>query len=65
MNNEWNFEDPIDEIYAIRRKVSSMYGHNVDRMFEAMVERQRISESEGHRIVRLPIERETPVLAMA
>jgi len=53
MENEWNFEDPLEEIYAIRHKISSEYGHDANRMFEAMIERQRASEASGRKIVRL------------
>ena len=53
MENEWNIEDPLEEIYMIRHKISSEYGHDANRMFEAMIERQRESEAAGRKIVRL------------
>lgn len=29
MENNWNYEDPMDVIYAIRRMISERYGHDV------------------------------------
>ena len=43
----------MTEIYLIRHKISSKYGHDANRMFEAMIERQRESEAAGRKIVRL------------
>ena len=65
METEWTFEDPIDEIYAIRAKISAKYGHDVHKIFEAVAEQQRIEEAKGRRYVRLPIARTAPTPAMA
>ena len=40
MNENWNYDDPIDEIYAIRRKISEQYGHDVNCYFDAMIARR-------------------------
>ena len=56
--------DPVlEEIYAIRRKISEQYGHNVYRLAEAIAERQRMAEAKGRKYVRLPIARVTPAMA--
>ncbi len=55
--------DPImEEIYAIRRKISERYGHNIHRYIEAMRAKQREEEAAGivHHFVRLPIARTAP-----
>ena len=62
MNENWNYDDPIDEIYAIRRKISEQYGHDVNCYFDAMIARQSESESQGTAFVRLPIARVAPAM---
>ena len=62
MNENWDYDDPIDEIYAIRRKISEQYGHDVNRYFDAMIARQSESESQGAAFVRLPIARVAPAM---
>ena len=32
MTTNWNFADPIDEIYAIRRNISERCGNNIRRI---------------------------------
>ena len=62
MTENWNYDDPIDEIYAIRRKISEQYGHDVNCYFDAMIARQSESESHGAAFVRLPIARVAPAM---
>jgi hypothetical protein len=50
MENNWNYEDPMDEIYAIRRMISERYGHDVRRIAAAARERMKREEAEGSRI---------------
>ncbi len=63
MENDWNFEDPIDEIYAIRRKISAQFGNNIRRIAEAAKEWRRRDEAAGVKYVRLPIARVVPAMA--
>ena len=63
MENDWNFEDPIDEIYAIRRKISAKFGNNIRRIAEAAKEWRRRDEAAGVKYVRLPIARVAPAMA--
>ena len=59
-----NAYDPVlEEIYAIRRKISEQYGHNVYRLAEAVAERQRMAGARGRKYVRLPIARIAPAMA--
>jgi len=63
MEIDMNAYDPImEEVYAVRRKISERSGHNVYRLAEAVAERQRAAETKGRRYVRLPIARVTPVM---
>ena len=58
MEIDMNACDPVlEEIYAVRRKISERYGHNVYRLADAVAERQ------GRRYVRLPIARIAPAKA--
>ncbi len=43
--------DPIDEIYAIRRRISARYGHDARKLSDAMIERQRASAAQGRKVV--------------
>ena len=43
--------DPIEEIYAIRQRISARYDHDPDRLFQAMVERQKIAVAQGRKVV--------------
>ena len=64
MEIDMNAYDPVlEEIYAIRRKISERYGHNVYRLAEAVSERQRMAEAKGRKYVRLPVARVAPVMA--
>ena len=64
MEIDMNAYDPgLEEIYAVRRKISERYGHNVYRLADAVAERQRMAEAKGRRYVRLPIARIAPAKA--
>ena len=52
------FDDPMDEIYAMRHKVAEKYDYSLDRIFEAAA-RQREDEAKGMVYIRLPIARRT------
>ena len=56
------YDDPLEEIYAIRRELSARYGHDVHRLAEAAREWKRRVEAEGTRYVRLPIARRAPTV---
>ena len=51
------YDDPLDEVYAIRRRISAKYGNDIHRIFAAAREEQRRAEARGVRYVRLPIAR--------
>ena len=53
------FDDPMDEIYAMRHKVAEKYDYSLDRIFEAAAARQRENEAKGMVYIRLPIARRT------
>ena len=36
MTTKWDFADPIDEIYAIRRNISERCGNNIRRIVSAV-----------------------------
>jgi len=58
MKDEFDFEDPLEEVYAIRRKRSQMFGHDVSRIIHAACERMHNDIEKGTRTyVRLPIVR--------
>jgi len=57
------YQDPLEEVYAVRRAISAKYGHDVHRIFEAVAEQQRIEEAKGRKYVRLPIARVAPAMA--
>ena len=64
MKIDMNAYDPVlEEVYAVRRKISERYGHNVYMLAEAVAERQRMEEAKGRRYVRLPIARIVPAKA--
>lgn len=41
------YDSPIEEIYAIRQKISAEYEHDPDKLFRAVVEQQKRQVSEG------------------
>lgn len=58
MNGNEAFADPMDEIYAIRRRISAKYSHDVRLVAEAARQRMIRDEATGKRTyVRLPIVR--------
>ena len=63
MTNDIKFEDPIDEVYAVRRKISSRYGHNIRKIVEAAREWMRQDEDEGRVYVSFPSARIAPAMA--
>lgn len=63
METDWTFEDPMERVYAVRRKISAECGHSVYRLAERIAEQQRAAETCGRRYVRLPIARVAPARA--
>ena len=56
--------DPVmEEIYAIRRRISERYGHDIHRYVAAMRELHKNDEAKGIKYVRLPIARVAPATA--
>ena len=51
MAADTTYPDPIDEVYAIRQRMSARYGHDARRLSDAMIERQRVSAAQGRKIV--------------
>jgi len=61
MKDEFDFDDPMDEIYAIRKKRSQQFGHDIRRIVQAACERMHRDLASGTRnYVRLPIVRRPP-----
>ena len=63
MENNWDYEDPMDEIYAIRRKISAQFGNNIRKIAEAAKEWRRQDEASGRKYVSLPTARVSPAMA--
>ena len=59
---ELDFEDPMEWVYEVRRRISAKYDHDIDKLFAAMAERQREEEAKGKVYVRLPIARVAPAM---
>ena len=59
---ELDFEDPLDWVYEVRRRISEKYGHDIKRYTAALLKKQRQKEAQGIHInyVRLPIVRRIP-----
>ena len=59
------YDDPLEEVYAIRREISEQYGHDIHRIFVAAREWQREQEAHGVKFnfARLPIVCRNPVMA--
>ena len=56
MEIDMNAYDPVlEEIYAIRRKISERYGYDIHRYVAAMRELHKDDEATGIKYVRLPI----------
>jgi len=60
MNENIVYEDPMEEIYAIRKQISEECGHSIDRLFELLAGQRKIDESNGIRYINLPIVRRAP-----
>lgn len=62
--NDPKYEDPLEEMYAIRRGISEQNGHDIHRIFEAAREWQREQEAHGVKFnfVRLPVARHSSVM---
>ena len=58
----WNYADPMDEIYAIRKQISEKCGHSIDRLFEMLAGRRAVDEANGIRYVKLPVVRREPIV---
>ena len=41
------YQDPLEEVYAIRREISEQYGHDIHRLVEGLREWQREQEANG------------------
>lgn len=63
MRNDLEYEDPIDEIYAIRKELSAEYGHDLNRIFADADAWRKRDEAAGFKYVRLPIARVAPATA--
>ena len=62
MNNV-SCEDPMEEVYAIRRKISAECGYDVNRVIaRAKARMERDVQSGSRRYVRLPIARRAQVM---
>ena len=59
---ELDFDDPMDWVYEVRRRISEKYGHDLERYTAALLEKRRQDEARGIHVnyVRLPIARVTP-----
>ena len=54
------YQDPMEEVYAVRRAISAKYGHDIYRLAEAIAAQQREAEAKGRKYVRLPIAYASP-----
>ena len=57
-----SYDDPLDEVYAIRRRISAKYGNDIHLILAASREEQRRAEARGVQYVRLPIARREPAV---
>ena len=62
MTDGIEFEDPIEEVYAVRRKISTRYGNNIRKIVEAAREWMKQDESEGRVYVTFPSARVAPAM---
>ena len=56
------YDDPLDEVYAIRRRISAKYGNDIHLIFAAAREEQRRAEAMGVQYVSLPFVRRGSVV---
>ena len=54
MTESFEFEDPIDEVYAVRRKISSRYGNDVRKIVAAAREWLKQDVTAGRVYVSFP-----------
>ena len=61
---ELDFDDPMDWVYEVRRRISEKYGHDLERYTAALLEKRRQDEARGIHVnyVRLPIVRRAPTV---
>lgn len=61
---ELDFDDPMDWVYEIRRRISQKYGYDLERHTAALLEKRRQDEARGIHVnyVRLPIARRVPIV---
>jgi len=52
----WNYVDPLEEIYAIRRKISSQYGNDVRLIASAAAQRTDAIRRSGRIVISSPEE---------
>ena len=41
------YQDPLEEVYAIRREIPKQYGHDIHRLFDKLREWQHEQEANG------------------
>ena len=59
---ELDFDDPMDWVYEVRRRISEKYGHDLKRYFDALRQRRAVDEANGIHYVKLPIVRREPAV---
>ena len=59
MTYEWDKMTPLEEVYAIRRRIAEKFGYSIDAIFDAGIREQREAESRGEvlHFAKLPIAR--------
>jgi hypothetical protein len=59
MNYEWEKMTPLEEVYAIRKRIAEKFGYSLDAIFDAGIKEQREAEARGEKLqfARLPIAR--------
>jgi len=60
MRERTKYDDPMEEIYAIRKRISEECGHSIDRLVKMLAGQRQIDEANGVRYVNLPIVRRSP-----
>ena len=56
---EWEKMTPLEEVYAIRKRIAEKFGYSLDAIFDAGIKKQREAEARGEvfHFVKLPIAR--------
>ena len=54
MDDKTTPEDPIEEIYAVRQRISERYGHDIRRYLAAMRPKHKDDAAKGIQYTRLP-----------